>query len=213
MFTIIQQIGVKFTIKPYLRIKESVNLPLVVILTKKVGPYEIFDLDRFFFRFCCGDLVIDTSNDLGRVVEVFTNGQARVNYDHYGVYPVSINKLSKATSCSAHICVGDRTMDTSNDVGTVKEVFDNGKAQVKYDKYGLYIVEINKLGKGWRCIENACVGDRVMDTSNDTGSILELFDNGKARVNYDHYGVYPVDFSKLGLRLNCRLRDNCSCRN
>lgn len=167
-------------------------------------------------RMCSGDRMIDSSENVGRVLEVFSNGQARVDLDRYtGTYIRQVNTLGKGVGCFQHICVGDRIVDSSENVGTVKEVFDNGKARVDLDRYtGTYIRQVNTLGKGFSCIESVCVNDRMIDSSQKTGRILELFDNGKARVDFDRYtGTYIRSFVSLGIQLNCNLRENCSCRN
>jgi len=162
---------------------------------------------------CSSDRVIDSADKLGTVQEVFSNGQATVHLDGYGTYTRAVSSLGKGVRCNNHICVGDRVIDSYEYLGTVEEVFDNGKSAVHFDVYGTYIRPTSSLGKGFRCIESVCVNNRVIDSNNNTGTIRELFDNGKSAVYLDGYGTYIRSFSSLGIKLSCRLRDACSCRN
>ena len=162
---------------------------------------------------CSADRVIDSADNLGTVQEFFSNGQATIYLDGYGTYTRSVSSLGKGVRCSNHICVGDGVIESAENLGTVKEVFDNRKSSVYLDGYGTYIRSTSTLGKGFRCIESVCVNDRAIDNANNTGPIKELFDNGKSSVYLDGYGTYIRSFSSLGIQLNCSLRENCSCRN
>lgn len=165
---------------------------------------------------CKGDRIVDSSNNVGSVLDVFSNGKAQVSLDgYYNTYTRNVRELGKGVQCNQHICAGDRIVDSSNNVGKAVEVFDNGKAKVSLDGYyNYYIRNIQNLGKGYRCIENVCEGDRIIDSANNTGRVVELFDNGKAKVSLDGYHNYYIrSFQSLGIELNCSLRDNCSCRN
>jgi hypothetical protein len=164
-------------------------------------------------RLCSNDRVIDYRDHVGTVVEVFSNGQATVDLDGFGTYARSSSALGKGVTCDGHICVGDRVIDSGDNVGTVKEVFDNGRSKVDLDRFGTEIRSTSFLGKGFRCIENVCVNDRAIDNRNKRGTIKELFDNGKSKVYLDGFGTYIRSFYSLGIKLNCNLRDNCTCRN
>ena len=62
--------------------------------------------------------------------------------------------------------------------------------------------------------DKLCNGDRIIDSSNNIGEVIEVFSNGKAKVLFDGSFSYSFRlFSSLGIELNCRLRENCSCRN
>lgn len=126
-----------------------------------------------------------------------------------------MTELGKGVQCNLHICMGDRIIDSSNYVGKAVEVFDNGRAKVSLDGYNIYYIRgISELGKGYRCIENFCKGDRIIDSSNYTGKAEEIFDNGQVKVSLDgFFNFYIRSFQSLGIELNCRLRENCSCQN
>jgi hypothetical protein len=165
---------------------------------------------------CKGDRIVDSSNNVGFVLDVFSNGKAQVSLDrYYGTFIRNVSDLGKGVRCNQHICEGDRIVDSSNHVGKAVEVFDNGKSKVSLDSdFGYFIRSINDLGKGYRCIENLCEGDRIIDSSNNMGKAVEIFDNGKVKVSLDSdFGYFIRSFQSLGIELNCRLRDNCSCRN
>jgi len=163
-------------------------------------------------KLCNGDRIIDSSNNIGEVIEVFSNGKAKVLFD--GSFR-NTNNLGKGYRCIESVCSGDRIIDSSNNIGEVIEVFSNGKAKVLFDgSFSYSFRNTNNLGKGYRCIESVCSGDRIMDTSNNVGKIVEVFDNGKTKVLFDGSFSYSFRlFSSLGIELNCRLRENCSCRN
>ncbi len=167
-------------------------------------------------RICVGNRIIDGSDDVGSVVEVFSNGQAKVSLDAYsGYYFRSVKNLGKGIDCLDGICMKDRAMDGSEHVGTVVEVFSNGKAKLSLDAYsGYYVRRVANLGKGFRCIEDVCVDTRIIDSSNNVGTIVELFDNGKAKVSLDAYsGYYVRSLEEMGIELKCELRKDCACKN
>lgn len=171
---------------------------------------------RCYERICENDRIIDSSGNFGTAVEVFNNGKAKVSLDNYsGYYTRTISSLGKGQRSVDRLRQGDRVIDSSGNVGTVKEVFNNGKARVELDSYSdTYIRSIDSLGKGYRCIDGICVGNRIMDSSSNVGTVKELFDNGKARVELDRYsGTYIRSFDNLGIELRCQLRVNCSCEN
>lgn len=175
-------------------------------------------------RLCSGDRVINSSDGVGTVVEVFSNGKATVSFDsYYGIFIKNVRSLKKGQKCFKKFCEGDRIIDSDDNFGKIKEIFENGKAKISLDFYfglpvidayhGLFIRDLNTSGKGFRCIENICVGERVVDGSSRTGRIDELFDNGKAKVLLDSGYLSIQSFRSFGIKLNCRLRENCSCQN
>lgn len=174
---------------------------------------------RCLENICVKNRIMEESDRTGSVLEVFDNGKAIVKLDGgaFNPYVRRVETLAKKVRCSQTICNKDRIMDDGDRVGSVVEVFSNGKAIVTFDggAFKSYVRKTEDLGKGYRCIENLCVGDRIIDESDKVGKVLELFDNGKAKVSLEG-GAFPSyvrTFSQLGVKLNCRLRENCSCRN
>jgi translation initiation factor IF-1 len=84
---------------------------------------------------CVEDRVIDRSNLVGKVIEVFDSGKAEVQLDgsHSGPSIRDVNELGKGVRCIENLCVDNRIVDRSNLVGKVIEVFDSGKAEVQLD--------------------------------------------------------------------------------
>jgi|JI6StandDraft_1071083.scaffolds.fasta_scaffold89345_1 hypothetical protein len=127
---------------------------------------------------------------------------------------VSFFASAVAMACpSDRLCSSDRVIDSGDNVGTVKEVFSNGQATVYLDGFGTYTRSTSALGKGVACDRHICVDDRVIDSGENVGTVIEVFDNGKSKVYLDGFGTYIRSFSSLGIQLNCSLRENCSCRN
>lgn len=164
-------------------------------------------------RLCFWGRIIDSKGMVGNVKEVFSNGQASVYLDSYGTVIAPVATLGKGVQCHKNLCVKDRIIDSKNMTGQVIELFDNGQARVYLDNYGYQIRSVSSLGKGFRCIENVCINSRTIDSLHRTGKIIELFDNGKARVYFDNYGYRISPFSDIGIELKCSLRENCSCQN
>jgi hypothetical protein len=118
-------------------------------------------------RICVGDRVIDLGDFTATVVEAFSNGQMRVNFDGYdGLDTVSVDWLAKSVRCYRKFCENDRVIDARGDVGTVQLVFDNGKTKVKFDGYiGWDTVPVSDLSKATSCVRQVCVNSRVIDVS------------------------------------------------
>ena len=95
---------------------------------------------------CFGERVMTPREDIGTVEEVFSDGQIVVTIDHRGDYVYAAKTLSKSVQCIESVCVKDRAIDFENSVGTIKEIFSNGKANVTLDRRGDYIRLISKLG-------------------------------------------------------------------
>ncbi len=181
----------------------------LILFSLVMSSFSVFASEKI----CQGTRVIDGSNYTGVVVEVFSNGIAKVKLDSYsGLYDRSVKGLAAAVECKDRFCINDRVIDDSNNPGDIKEIFDNGIAKVIFDlkpAIGLHARSIRGLGKGFRCVENACVNDRVMD-GNDPGNIVEIFDNGIAKVKLDSYpGLYDRSLKGLGFKETCSSSAPC----
>lgn len=158
---------------------------------------------------CAGDRVIDERGNRGYVDEVYSNKKALVRFDRLNDAVVSVHMLSRASRCENKICVYDRVIDWDLRRGYVMEVFENGKAYVEFDKSMGGIVHTSRLSRAWRCVEGICVGAHVMDVSNFTGYIGELFANGMAFVNYQRIQSRVVSLSILGYEVHCLATQSC----
>ena len=168
---------------------------------------------------CRNDRVVDADENVGRVREVFSNGKASVAFDNAGgLYVREVRDLKKGRRCVRHICTGSRVIDADDNVGTVREIFGSQhepQAKIAFDGAGgTYIRNVRDLGRAWRCIGPACVGDAIMDSDENTGRIRALFSNGKVQVAFENAGgLYIREYSDLGLRLSCRPGEDClNCR-
>jgi len=104
-------------------------------------------------QICVGNLVLDSSNNAGQVLQLFTNGEAQVRYTAgYAsgqVGTTSIEYLSRSIGCWYNVCEHNRVVDGSGNVGTVEAVFQNGMTLLCYES-GYYagtkqIVSANTL--------------------------------------------------------------------
>src|SRR3989338_8146908 len=102
------------------------------------------------------------------------------------------------------ICVNDRVIDGSSDVGTIVAIYSNGKAKVKFDRFSAYTRSIKELSKSAECKGRFCVNDRVIDGSSDVGKIEMIFENGKAKVKFDRFSaLYTRTLSELSKGFRC----------
>ncbi len=167
-------------------------------------------------RLCVRNRIIDSDQLPGTVLELFTNGKAKVTLDGYsGDHIRDASSLGKGKSCVRNICVGSRIIDGDDLVGTVVEIFNNREAKVTLDGYsGTHIRDVSTLARGYRCIGAVCVGNSVMDSDDLTGRVQALFANGKVQVTLDGYsGLHIRDYNSLGLKLSCRPGQDClNCR-
>lgn len=82
--------------------------------------------------------------------------------------------------------VGDRVIDERDKAGTVRAILGGGEVLVRLDG-GLWRArrEAGRLAKSVGCLRGICIGHSVIDSENKTGTLMELFANGKARVKLD----------------------------
>ena len=93
-----------------------------------------------------GDRVLHSSYGAGTVVDAFRS-HASVKFDNWsGHITVSLDNLGVAVRCESRVCEGERVYHNSYGPGTAVDVFDNGKALVKFDNWsGTIAVSISNL--------------------------------------------------------------------
>ena len=122
---------------------------------------------------------------VGTALEVFSNGKVRIDMDDSmtNAYK-NVSELGRGVNCFSHICKNDRVTFNSR-AGKVLEVFDNGTARIDMDDSMTNAYkDVSEIGKGFRCVEEICQGDRV-EFSGRVGKALEVFDNGIVRIDMD----------------------------
>ncbi len=126
---------------------------------------------------------------------------------------ILLSVLAVSLSHARDFRVGDRIIDQWGNPGVVSELYSSQKAKVTLDPQD-YVREISFLGKGYRCMEDVCVGRKVIDQWNNEGTIVEIFDNGMVRLKHSLGGaIYTRRLAELGISLDC-LRDmSCRCHN
>lgn len=141
-----------------------------------------------FKEVCKKGRVIDTRDVPGTVAEVFTNGVACVRFDNsLSCIPQKITELGVGVKCHKDICKNSRVIRSGNVPGTVKEIFTNGVAYVRFDNGLSYTPhKAAELGVGVDCFKGICKKDRIIDTRNVPGTVVEIFTNGITRVLFDN---------------------------
>ena len=173
----------------------------------------------FAASICRDARIIDKNNTTGSIQEIFSNGMAIVLLDEQGLTPYyrKLTDLSGAVAYKGKYHINDRILDLSNSTGTIKEIFDNGLAKVMMDGKGINyrIVALSELAKGYKCVEAACTKDRFLDSNNSSGTIMEIFDNGVAKVMLDRKGLslYDRSLKDLGYAVSCSLKSACLGKN
>jgi preprotein translocase subunit YajC len=156
---------------------------------------------------CPGDRVITSGNLKANVMEVFSNGKIKIDYDDYTVHGfISASELAFAVKCTDNmVCVGKRVVTSGNLIGTVREAFSNGKVEIDYDDYNVHgIINASEISTRSNCVKGICVNDRVIADSNLTGRVLDVFSNGKAKVDYDDYTVHGmISIRELSKEYKC----------
>ena len=163
-------------------------------------------------QLCPGSRVLSPNETTGTVLEVFSNGMVTVKFDAFaGTHTRSEDSLSKAKRCVSGICVSHRILSSNDTPGEIREVFTNGKATMTFEGYsGLYVRHVSTLGLSTNCLATACTGDRVISSNGTPGTILEIFDSGRAKIRFDGYsGTYLRGLSDLGHSVTCSLGNPC----
>ncbi|MBO9666724.1 MAG: beta-sandwich domain-containing protein [Bdellovibrio sp.] len=153
--------------------------------------------------FCVNNRVIDGNESWGEILEVFTNGMVRIEFDNYsGEYLRNISNLGLSVRCLQDVCVKSRAIDANGSYGDILEVYSNGKVRMEFDAYsGEYIRATRNIGLGLRCVNGLCAKDRIVDSNNTAGEIVEIFSNGMTVVEYDQYsGTYVRQVGTLRKR-------------
>ncbi|MBI4348966.1 MAG: hypothetical protein HY553_19165 [Elusimicrobia bacterium] len=145
------------------------------------------------------DEVLDDKDRAGKVVEVFSNGKAKVQYSFRSrIVPTEslARKLKPeyvpaSPACYGKVCVGDSVLDAKGSVGTVTNVFSNGRAKVQYSVTSsiLPVAELSPRTASVRPPEfppaiATKAQDRVLDAADEIATVVEVFSNGQAKIQY-----------------------------
>lgn len=124
-----------------------------------------------------GVSVIDQGNDIGIVKRAFRDG--RIQYQVASWVGVTrAQNLTRETNSYLKLSKNIVVIDTSNDIGTVTRLFEDGRIQYKVaswigiTKAALLVPEINSY-------DGMVVDSVVIDPGNDIGSVLRLFEDGR----------------------------------
>ncbi len=160
---------------------------------------------------CASDICVDTrvmfdngsGNYLGRVTEIYADGTAKIKFEGYSEYSfIKTSRLVKVVSSVKGYSSGTRVLFNNGSgyyVGTVREVFADGTASIKFEGYSdLSFIKVDRLGRQADCHKNICTGNRVILNGQYSGTVRAVYSNGYALVKYDGYtDLTYTDVSKL----------------
>lgn len=143
---------------------------------------------------CEGDTLITSGNYTGRALLTFQNGKVQVTLDGYSSSSIyTSNNLAREAREYDRFTARDRILTSGNYVGTINNVYENGKAKVTLDGYsGSSIYNTYDLGRGVYSYGGFYQGDRIITSGNYPGNIVEIFTSGKATVKLDGYSGNSV---------------------
>jgi len=193
--------------------KEKIMKTFIFALTL-LSSISAFTCDQD--RICSGDRVQFDGNNSGTAVEVFNNGKVKIKDDSTEYKYRDISQVGKGHRCVGRICRKNRVQFDGNNSGTAVEVFDNGKVKIKDNSSEYKYRDISQVGKAYNCVESLCSRDRVQFDGNNSGTAVEVFDNGKVKIK-DNSSEYKYrDMYQLGYEVTCSVglkKQTCKCRN
>jgi membrane protein implicated in regulation of membrane protease activity len=152
---------------------------------------------------------VNFGSRVGTALEVFSNGKVRIDMDDsYTNAYKNVSELGRGVNCFKRVCRNDR-VNFGSRAGRVLEVFDNGTARIDMDdSYTNSYKDVSEIGKGFRCVEDICQGDRV-EFNGRVGKALEVFDNGIVRIDMDDsYTNAYKEMSDLGYEVRCSINSS-----
>ena len=197
--------------------------------------FAVFLNPSFAFESCppksfsIGDRVsLSKSFAVGSVVEIIDENKIKVQWDHIKDSDGTIedaSKLSKSTNCSQGICIGTRVMGANSVLfaGVAREIFEDGSTMVHWEGFSkneeVVKEDAQKLARAVTCFRDQssngvfdkfiCAGDRIRQVSSPSakkGTVVELFENRKAKVLYDDFannGPVTEDFDNMSRIQSC----------
>lgn len=85
---------------------------------------------------------------VGSVRDVFADGTASIRFEGYSELSfINVNKLGRQVDCHKNICAGNRVILNGQHAGTVRAIYTNNMALVKYDGYDASYSHVSRLAK------------------------------------------------------------------
>ncbi len=164
------------------------NFKILLALTASLNMFQAF-ADSCIEDICSGETVIDSSNNITRVVGIDEEKNEIIVKNIYGtLVSVKASILSDEVS-SERYPLNKTVLDSSNLLGKVKNVFRNGKIAYLRDGYGsVTIATSSQLAPETESVQGFQDGDRVIDSSNLKGKIVIMFANNTIHYLRDGYG-------------------------
>lgn len=167
---------------------------------------------RCLGHICNRDRVVYTSGDRAVVKESFRNGKVVIDWDNssWANSVVKVSEISKVVSCtSGNLCVGHRVAYKSGDTARVKEVYEDDRVLIDWDhsSWADSVVKAREVARAFRCMGDLCAGDRVIYKSNDRANVVEVFEDGRVRIDWDNssWADSVVSITDLGFSAgDCR---------
>ena len=136
---------------------------------------------------CPGDTVLEVGGAVGVVKSTFADETTEVQFEGESKARRVKNKaIGKSIECFNGRCEGDYVIDSEDQIGLVELTFSNSWSLLKLETFDETIaVENSDLFDPVQCIKKFCQGSRIKDSSENLGTIVDLFLSGVAKVKYD----------------------------
>lgn len=147
-----------------------------------------------FNEFCAGSRAVYNEYDV-TILELFSDGNARIQYSSGTTDTVSIGALSKELYEARGFTKNSSAIYNEYDV-TILELFADGNARIRYSSGTTDTVSISALRHIVNSAEGFSVGDQAVYNEYDV-KILEIFDDGNSRIQYSSGTTDTVSTSAL----------------
>lgn len=147
-----------------------------------------------------GTVVIDASDEIGAVQKIFENGDVQYVIPGYSPSIANAASLSPLVMSIGALAHGVSVIDASQEIGTINQLFANGRVQYVIPGYNPSIANANTLSPQVAAASgypDVVVGTLVVDASNEVGTVHEVFANGEVQYTIPGYNPSIANASAL----------------
>lgn len=157
--------------------------------------------DNCVGQICVGKRVIDSSDYIGVVNSV---GLSEVTYTipGYSASTANPNELSPEVVEKGSMKAGVTVIDTSQYIGTVNHIFQNGKVQYTIPGYNPSVANISSLSAVVKSVGQIQIGSTVIDSSQYIGTVQQIFENGDVQYVIQGYNPSIAQASTLSVKVD-----------
>lgn len=155
-----------------------------------------------------GIKVIDSNNNTGKAIHVFSDGRVEYRKNGYSYNHISSSlKNEVLVDKSSGIKAGMTVINNDNNVGTAKTVFADGRIEYRKNGYSYNHIS-SKLVKRVESLGELERDILVINSDNTIGRVVNVFEDGRVEYrkngySYNHIGrnlSHRVEESEVGLR-------------